>query len=413
VAGPLRKAQLITGRYVHPLYREQLRSLPPGWSYAFTHPSLNDASAPTKRVVEQSERLSAVKAAAERVALRLLPAGGYVHRIAARPLPGAEIIHSCERLIRRAQLPYVVDVEHAALFTLYQQAALERPWARAAIERALLDERLRFVLPWSDAARRSVLAVVTPEVGRRIESKLNVVSPAIRPAADRPRERRDGPLRVLFIGTHFLEKGGVEAAAAIEEARRTHDVSLDILTYAPAPYEERLARQPGVTLHKPGGADVVQRLYERTDVLLFPSHMDTFGYVVMEACAHAQPVLAPRHLALTETIADEETGLLFPPENMLWDDDTRCRFRHTLPVPDHYLESLARPSAGYVRGIAETLARLAEDRDLYARLSAGALASVMTGPLSVARRQQLLGSIYAATASGRELEPAPEAQLVS
>jgi glycosyltransferase involved in cell wall biosynthesis len=398
VTQPLRKAQLHFGRFVHPLYREQLHSVPPGWSYAFTHSALADGSTPTKRVVEASARLAEGRALAERVALRALSAAGYVHRVVARPLPGASLIHSCERLLLRSPLPYVVDVEHADLFVLYQQAAHDRPWTRRIIERALLDDRLRYILPWSDAARRSVLTVVGPEVGERIAPKLRVVSPAIRPAVERPRERGDGPLRVLFVGTHFLEKGGVPALRAIRAVRRTHDVTLDILTYPPATYAAELESEPGITLHAPGGADVVQRLYAGADVMLFPSHMDTFGYVVMEALAHGLPVLAPRHLALTETIVDGESGLLFKPENMLWLEDTRCRFRHTLPVPAQYLRALEAPSDAFVEDIAAALARLADDPALHARLSRGALASVRTGHLSVPRRQALLKSIYDAAA---------------
>ncbi len=172
-----------------------------------------------------------------------------------------------------------------------------------------------------------------------------------------------------------------------------------MVSYAPPEWEERLASEPGLTLHRPGGADVVQRLYARADVLLFPSHMDTFGYVVLEAAAHGLPAIAPRHLALTETIEDGVSGLLFPAENMLYGDDTRLRFRHVLPPPRSYLEALRRPSAGYVDGIAASLARLAEDAALYDRLAEGAFAAVRDGALSIERRSRLLGELYDAAAS--------------
>ena len=126
--------------------------------------------------------------------------------------------------------------------------------------------------------------------------------------------------------------------------------------------------------------------------------MDTYGVVVGEAMAHGLPVVAPRHLALTETIQDEISGLLFPSENMLWRDDTRCRFRHTIPVPRSYLRAIASPSEGYVAGIATTLARLAEEPNLYDRLAAGCFESVASGHLSMPRRRALLRDIYDAAA---------------
>src|SRR5215218_10143345 len=157
---PQRTVQLHFGRYVHPVYREQLHALRPGWRHASEHPALTDASAPTKLVIERGARFAAAKETVETLALRVLSEAGYVHANRAPRADGATLIHSAERLLVRSPLPYVVDFEQAELFVLYQPAALTRPWARALLRRALLDERLRFLLAWSDAARRSMLAVL-------------------------------------------------------------------------------------------------------------------------------------------------------------------------------------------------------------------------------------------------------------
>lgn len=391
--------QLQFGRYVHPIYREQLHAVPPGWRYEATHSALGDQTVSTKRIVEQAGRLPAAKAVAEAIAVRALSEAGYVHRIRARPSPDARIIHACERLLRRSPLPYVVDLEHADLFVFYQRVALERPWARAILERALCDDRLRFLLPWSEAARRSLMTVLSPATSAVVAAKVRVVPPAIRLAAERPRRRRPGPLRALFVGTAFYEKGAVEAVRAVQAVRSTVPVTLDIVTYAPSEWASRLDAEPGITLHRPGGADFVQRLYGEADVLLFPSHMDTFGYVVLEAMAHGLPVLAPRHLALTETIEEGSSGILFGPENMLYGSDTRCAFRHVVPPPRRYLDQLREPSEAYVTGIAAAISRIATEPGLYEVLSEGALESVRSGALSIGRRRSILAEVYdAATA---------------
>ena len=382
------------GGHVHPVYREQLRAQPPGWRYTWVHPGLSDDTAATKLVVTRGGVLPRARDRAEAIALRILPEMGYVHRIRARPGPGAVLIHAAERLLWRSPIPYVLDLEHALLFVLYQQAAFDRPWTRPILERALLDERLRFLLPWSQAARQSVLAYVSPEAGRKLEPKLRVVYPAVTQVAEQPRVRGGGPLRVLFIGTKFDEKGAIEAIRAVRLARETHDVELDIVSYTPPQWAVELADESGIRLHTPGGPEVVQSLYARCDVLLFPSHMDTYGVVVGEAMAYGLPVLAPRHLALTETVQEGRSGLLFPPESMLYGDDTRCVFRQTIPPPRRYLDALRNPSEGYVRGIAEAIVRLAEDRGLHAELAAGALDSVRTGRLSMERRRTALKEIY-------------------
>lgn len=394
-----RSVALRFGGHVHPVYREQLRAQPPGWRYTWDHPGLADGSAATKLVTGRSSRLGKVREHAEALALRVLPAAGYVHRIRARPDTDTALIHSAERLLWRSRVPYVLDLEHAELFVLYQRAAFDRPWTRPLLEQALLDEQLRFLLPWSEAARQSIFAYVSSEVAHKLDAKMRVVYPAVSQVAEHPRARAAGPLRVLFIGTKFDEKGAVEAIRGVRLARTSHDVELDLVTYAPPEWAAELADEPGMRLHAPGGSEVVRALYAECDVLLFPSHMDTYGVVVGEAMAYGLPVLAPRHLALTETVQEGISGMLFPPENMLYGDDTRCVFRHTLPPPKQYLQALRDPTPGYVRGIAEAIVRLAEDRDLHAELAAGALESVRSGRLSMERRRTALKRIYDSAAA--------------
>ena len=391
-----RRVQLRFGRYVHPLYREQLHAAPAGFSYAYDHPALTDATVPTKRVVERGGRFSEARELAERLALRTLGSAGYVHMVRGRPLPGVSLIHACERLLARSPLPYVLDFEHAELFALYQRRALERPWARAVLERALLDDRLRFLLPWSEAAGHSLLVLLSPDAVPRVEAKLRVVSPAIRPAVTELPDGGGGSLRVLFVGTLFFEKGGVEAVRALQRARATHDITLDVVSYVPPEWRRRLEGEPGLVLHEPGGADFIGRLYRQADVLLFPSHMDTFGYVVLEAMAHGLPVLAPRHLALEESVQDGVSGLLFEPEHMMYGADGRSTVPRTLPPPPAYLESLRAPSDAYVDSIAATMCRLAEDRGLHSRLAEGALEAVRSGHLSIPVRQEKLRAVYEA-----------------
>ncbi len=385
---------------MHPIYREQLHAVPEGFRYVSEHPALSDDTTPTKRVIEQRSRVAPARDLAERVALRALSSVGYVHTVGAGGKPEATLIHSCERLLRNSPLPYVLDFEHAELFVLYQRAALARPWARAWLLHALCDERLRFLLPWSKAARQSLYRSLGADAHARLDARTRVVYPAIRPAVEQPRQRSTSALRVLFVGTVFYEKGAVEAIRAVQRLAKTHAVHLDLLSYTPAEWRSRLEGDPAVTLHRPGGADVVRRLYAQADVLLFPSHMDTFGYVVLEAMAHGLPVIAPGHLALNELVRDGHTGLLFAPENTLYGDDTACRFPHSLPPPRRFLRALGEPSDVYVTGVATALTKLIEDPDLHGRLAAGALEEVRSGRFSIERRRETLREIYAAAADG-------------
>jgi len=392
-----RVVHLHMGRSVHPLYREQLHSIPPGFAYRASHPDLRDPTTPTRLIVSRRSRMPRVREHAERAALRALSRAGYLRRDRVRPEPGAALIHSAELLVKDAPLPYVVDFEHVEVFVLYQRIALSRPWARQRLRAALEDPRCRFVLPWTDFARRGLMAAIGPEASARINARAITVLPAIRPVTSRPRERAPGPLRLLFIGTAFLEKGGVEAVRAVRRLRATHDVRLELISYVPPEWSRELEGDEAITVHAPGGRDLVERLYAGADALLFPSHMDTYGYVVLEAMAHGVPVVAPGHQALPELVEHEVSGLLFGSENPLYGADGLGRFPHTLPPPRAYRRALAAPGERYVEGITRTLARLADEAGLHERLAGGALARVTEGPLSMQRRREHLAAIYAAS----------------
>jgi glycosyltransferase involved in cell wall biosynthesis len=336
------------------------------------HPHLNDPSAGTRRIVEQGGRFENVRAAVKRVAQRTLANAGYVRRSTPRVKPDVDLIHSAQFLLR-ANTPYVVDFEQLGTFALWQPKAFDRPWARARLRRLIEDERCKRLLPWSDAAALGLRNVLGDDV-----PKLTTVRPAIRPLATRPRTK-DGRLRVLFVGTAFYEKGGIEALAAAQRA----NLQLDVISYVPP----EVAIPPNVTVHVPGPRALVDRLYAECHVLLFPSHMDTFGYVVLEAMAHGLPVIAPGHLALNELI-DDASGVRFAGENMLYGDDGLCRFLYTNPYPASYLEALRHPSDAYIDGIVDALHTVDKDYD---RLAAGALAKVKHG---MDERRALLARIY-------------------
>jgi glycosyltransferase involved in cell wall biosynthesis len=403
---PARTVYLYVGRSTHPIYREQLHAAPDGFAYRTDHPELADEGAATRLVQGRGDRFAGLRQRAEVAALRVLGQTGHVRRVRGSGValrPGDDLIHSTELLLRDAPLPYVADFEQIECFTLYQHVALQRGARRRLVE-AIADGRCRALLAWSDWARDGALRALGAGGAARVGEKIVTVVPSIRPQVDAPRQRAaGGPLRVLFIGTKFYEKGAIEAVRALARARATHDVTLDLVSYVPDEWAPRLAAQDGLTVHQPGGHELVRRLYGEADVLLFPSHMDTFGYVIMEANAYGLPVLGPAHQAIPELIADGDTGLLFGSENPLYGADGLGRFPHALPSPKAYMNALREPSDAYVDTIAAQLCRLADDADLHGRLAAGALERVRTGLFSVARRQERLAAIYGAAVGAADV----------
>jgi glycosyltransferase involved in cell wall biosynthesis len=384
------------GRFGHPFFEEQLHAAPNGFAYRTAEPGSPDREgiAP-RRIALENAPLRKARGALEWLAIRGLSRSGYVRRIGLSPPQGCALIHSAQQLLRAPALPYVVDFECVEAFCLYQRIALSRPWARRRLLDALMDSSCRCLLPWSRAAQNGLEAALGPVAADRLMPKTVTVLPAIRPRSTRPSRRSTGPLRVLFVGTAFEAKGGVEAVRSVARVRASHDVVLDLISDVPHRWRAEIETASGITIHPwPAPSPQVKSLFEEADLVLFPSHMDTLGFVILEAMAHGLPVLATRHFAVPELVEDGVSGILIAGENLLYGDDGLCRFDRTLPPPRSFRRALTRPSEAYVSALAGALARLAEDRDLHERLAAGALARVVDGPLSVARRRDRLAQVY-------------------
>lgn len=394
--GRARQVYFWVGKTAHPLYREQFRIVPDGFEYVPSHRDLTDLATFGPAVARRSTARGKLERQLKTLAVAALAGGGHVRRVSVDPPGGTSLIHSAQVLLKSPRLPYVVDFEDVHVFSLYQRIALERPWGKSRLLWALRDAGCRYLLPWTDTARRGFLAALDPSTRAELASKTVTVLPAIRPTANAPRRRGAGPLRILFVGVRFFEKGGPEAVEAVRRLRRTHQAELDLVSSVPDRWREELAGDDAFRIHPWLSPADVRKLYKQAHVLLFPTHIDTFGYVVLEAMAASMPVVAPDHHALPELVEDGVSGLLFDHENSLFLPDARPRYPLFAPpaAPRSFLRGLASPSDAYIDRITEQLTRVAEDPDEYERLSAGAIDSVTGGLFSIERRRQRLGDLY-------------------
>ena len=392
-----RRALMYVGRLAHPLYREQMHAAPAGWEYVAGHPDLHDEQSLKRDLAARGTAAEWLRTRLLRTAVQATTRAGWLRRRRVDVPPGTQLVHSGQVLLRDAGVPYVVDCEVGHVFTFYQRGGLERPWARRALVEHVTGGDCRAILPWTEAARRGLLAALGPSRPAGFDERVRTVLPAIRPRARQPRNATGrGPLRALFVGSTFLGKGGAESVAAVRALRATHDVELDVVT-ALAPGMES---GDGVRFHDTLPPPAIRELYASCDVFLFPAHVDTLGWVVFEALAEGMPVLATDHFALPELVEHDVSGLVVAAENSLYDEHFLPRWKWWQPTryPQSFLDALAAPSPAYVDRVAAALARLAEDRGLVERLSAGALERVTDGPLSMPRRREALARVYAEAA---------------
>ena len=113
----------------------------------------------------------------------------------------------------------------------------------------------------------------------------------------------------------------------------------------------------------------LDRAYAAADLLVFPSHAETYGMVVTEALARGLPVLATEVGGVTEALGHGEDGtrpgLLVPPGDpaalgaalRAWLEDAELRDRLRLAARER--RAKLRPWAATASAVADVLAGVA------------------------------------------------------
>lgn len=181
--------------------------------------------------------------------------------------------------------------------------AAERRWSRELRTLAALESRTfrraAHVVAFSDWARRSVVDDYGLSEARVTTIPLPVSVPE-RPVDDgRPSGGR--PVRLLFVGSDFVRKGGPELLSAVRRLP-PGDYHLDVCSGDPAAVVP--PGLEGVQVHAAvrAGSDELDRLYSEADVFVFPTRYDQSPNVIVEAMSYGLPIVTTDVGAISEMV---------------------------------------------------------------------------------------------------------------
>ena len=383
------------GRFSHPFFREQFRHPPEGVTYI---PSTADLrgdgfKSDLRHASSFGYRLT------RRISRELVRAFGLagIPRIACARAAAADLIHSSRHLLLNRR-PWVVEVEVASAFAWYSRRNIRRQRMRRMIERRFASPWCRRILPWTEAAKKSLLNAFDC---RAFAHKMEVVYPCIAAKpVDLAARRQKRHLTLLFVGpgfygAGFYTKGGVETLLAFDRLARRHvRLRLEMVCLPPAEILQRWGGRPDITFRSRIPNEELEALYRQADIFVLPTHIDTLGFVYLEAFSYGVPCVGARQFAVPEIITDGVTGFTVGPASSNLGPDGLPRHEPALYEGHPLVEEWKRPSEAYVANLAEALARLVENPELRWRMSAAAYEEVLCGKLSVTRRRQALRRIY-------------------
>lgn len=379
---------LYAGRSIHPFYRHQFACSPPGFDVA---PS-SDALAVDEMKSDvagwgtlRHRATTTLKAAAIRsFECARLPNLGLVR------LPAADLVHSAQHLIVQRR-PWVVDFEDVSVFFWHRRSLLDSRIARAAVRRLLGSPYCRRLLPWTRAAYESLVNTFDDPT---IAPKTCVVPPAISAPPGRSRRSRRGVVRLLFVGTHFYVKGGLETVRAFKALRNHFPVELTMVTFLPEEARQEVSRVDGLRVLTRLPAERLEAEYAEADLFVLPVHTDTFGFVFLEALARGIPCVSTDHFAVPEIVDQGRTGVLVAAENSYFGRDRRPLYDPVGAGPHPLVDRLKEPSADYVRSLERALATLVGDLELREHMGGEAVTETTDGRFSCSRRREEMARVY-------------------
>jgi len=309
----------------------------------------------------------------------------------------ADLIHFIQIVPRRIpQKSYVVDFEHAAALANFVRLA---ETTKNRILGFLRHENCRRIIPLTQAAEQSLLAIY-PDLHPDIRAKVEVIYPALPDHAGRCKgrvessgaSREPGTLKFLFVGNDVYRKGLHELMRAFRELETLHpDIELHVVSDAP-PALKREYASPRIRHFDPiySFDEMIEKFYLTCDVLVLPSHCDTFGMAILNALSCGKPVVTTDQFASRELVRDGENGLLVRSNRLLltevcMPDRAATKAYVTIDVDPLLIGELI-----------EKLGTLCANHNIVKRMSEEAMKDFGAGgKFSIGERNRKLGKAYA------------------
>lgn len=252
--------------------------------------------------------------------------------------------------------------------------------------KALADPACLGLIAISECSRKIQLDLldIAPKLRDQVAAKLEVIKPPQRALTTFEAKEplyRDEKLRLLFVGSSFHRKGGMEMLEALVRPEWRGKVDLTIVSniqidnYARRETQEEVnaarrmiqENRSWITHHEYLPNDQVLALMQRAHVGLLPTWADTYGYVVLEFQANGCPVITTDVRALPE-MNDAASGWLVPvPKNRLGEaiySTEAERGRVQRAIVDglgHVFEEMLRDRAGLIGRSRNSLERIKRD----------------------------------------------------
>ena len=235
----------------------------------------------------------------------------------------ADLIH-CAHCLSLGEKPWVVDFErYESLAATGEIARSEK--GRTMITKILKKRSCKKILPWTEAAKKSLLEQINePEINRKIE-----LLPFALPLKRYKLRKERGKVNILFIGRYFEAKGGYVAMRVIDFLTKKYPyVQGIIVSETPQEVIKKYGTNKKIKFHNIMGQEkLFGEIYPTADIFFYPGFSDTFGFALTEAMMFKLPIITFEGFARDEIVIEGKNGYII---NKKKEDENWRNFRRNI-----------------------------------------------------------------------------------
>lgn len=278
-----------------------------------------------------------------------------------------DLIHCCHCLSKNLDKPWVCDIEMTGSLAV---SGLDSKKGRERVREILMRDNCKKILPWTKYAYNKILEMF-PEV----KDKLEVVYPAV-PEIKYLKKPKNKRLKIIFVARYFDIKGGLIALEVLEELRKKHGIEGIVVSSVPDEIKKKYSK---LKIYDLMPQKDLFELMRKSDVFLYPSAIDTFGFSILEAWSFGMPVVTINTkdtASRKEIVEDGKTGFIFDVEGEI------------------EFDKIGEKESFIIEKLAENASKLIEDEKLLGKMRARCLEEIRSGKFSIKKRNDRLRKIY-------------------
>ena len=265
-----------------------------------------------------------------------------------------DLIH-CAHCLSKNDSPWVADIE--GVFSLQLADDLTKK-GKENIKKIILNNNCKKVIPWTKSIEKNILKEF-PE----IKNKLKVIYPAVPEIKDlnKPNNKQ---LKIIYVSRYFNLKGGEIALKVLDRLEKEYKIKGIVISDVPNYLKKKYKN---LEIHNLLPQKKLFKLMEESDLFLYPSIVDTFGFCLLEAMSFGLPIVtlnSKKTECINEIVTPGKNGYIYEYES-------------------NYLDKL-------FKGCGELIL----NKELRLKMSKNCLKEIKEGKFSINKRNKELNTIY-------------------